>query len=75
MVIPFNWTLHTNKFIVDGWLLGNSIRMGYDTEGIFIDLIFEKPKPPLRTEGDVEGMDRGSNVMLESRTDSELAQG
>lgn len=64
MVIPFNWTSHANKFRKDGWLLGNSIRMGYDASGIFIDLIFEKPKPPLRKEGIVAGMDRGYNVML-----------
>jgi len=64
MVIPFNWTSHTNKFRKDGWLLGNSIRMGYDKSGIFIDLIFEKPKPPLKTEGNIEGMDRGYNIML-----------
>lgn len=64
LVLPFNWTSHTNKFRREGWLLGNSIRMGYDTSGIFIDLIFEKPKPPLKMEGSVEGMDRGYNVML-----------
>lgn len=64
LIIPFNWTSHTNKFRQDGWLLGNSIRMGYDKSGIFIDLIFEKPKPPLRTEGIVVGIDRGYNVML-----------
>ena len=64
LVIPFNWTSHANKFRKDGWLLGNSIRMGYDTSGIFIDLIFEKPKPPIKTEGIIVGMDRGYNVML-----------
>ena len=64
MVIPFNWTSHTNKFRKDGWLLGNSIRMGYDSKGIFIDLIFEKAKPPLKTNGNVVGIDRGYNVML-----------
>lgn len=64
MVIPFNWTSHTNKFRQDGWLLGNSIRMGYDKKGIFIDLIFEKEKPLLKAEGIVVGIDRGYNSML-----------
>ena len=64
MIIPFNWTSHTNKFQQDGWLLGNSIRLGYDNNGIFIDLIFEKPKPPLKTDGDIVGIDLGFNTML-----------
>jgi putative transposase len=64
IVIPFNWTSHTNKFRKDGWLLGNSIRMGYDTSGIFIGLIFEKQKPLLKREGIIAGMGRGYNIML-----------
>ncbi len=48
MVIPFNWTEHTNKFKDNDWTLSNSIRLGYDEKGIFIDLIFEKERPPLR---------------------------
>ena len=63
MVIPFNWTKHANKFR-ESWLLSNSIRLGYDEKGIFIDLIFEKEKPKLRQIGDVLGMDRGYRCML-----------
>lgn len=64
LVIPFNWTPHTNKFRNNGWLLGNSIRMGYDKKGIFIDLIFEKEKPSLKNDGDVVGIDMGYNCMV-----------
>jgi len=64
MVIPFNWAKHANKFRNDGWLLGNSIRIGYDSKGVFIDLIFEKVKPPLKNKGNIVGIDRGYNIML-----------
>ncbi|KCZ71753.1 transposase, IS605 OrfB family, central region [Candidatus Methanoperedens nitroreducens] len=64
MVIPFNWTKHTNKFRDNGWTLSNSVRLGYDKKGIFIDLIFEKEKTPLRQEGNVMGVDRGFNCMI-----------
>lgn len=64
MVIPFDWTSHTNKFRNNGWLLGNSIRLGYNSKGVFIDLIFEKVKPPLKKYGRVVGIDRGYNIML-----------
>ena len=75
LVIPFNWTSHTNKFRNNGWLLGNSIRMGYDSKGIFIDLIFEKQKPPLKTEGSVVGIDRGYNVMLACSDGQRIGEG
>jgi IS605 OrfB family transposase len=65
LVVPFNWTKHTNKFISSGWTLGKSIILGYDN-GLFIDLIFEKEKSPKRTEGKVIGIDRGFRSMLYS---------
>ncbi len=64
MVIPFNLTKHANKFGNDGWLLSNSIRLGYDSTGIFIDLIYENEKPPLKQEGNVVGIDRGYNCII-----------
>jgi hypothetical protein len=47
VMIPFNLTEHTNKFIDDGWELSNSIRLGYSPkkDGLFVDLIFEKERP------------------------------
>ena len=65
LVIPFNWTKHTNKFINDGWVLAQSIRLGYNNKkGLFVDLIFEKECPELREEGGVIGIDSGLNSML-----------
>lgn len=64
LVIPFNWTKHTNKFINNGWKLAKSIRLGYNKKGLFIDLIFEKEHPELRGEGEVIGIDSGLNTMF-----------
>jgi len=63
LIIPFNNTKHTLKFINNGWTLNNSIRLGIDKDKrLFIDLIFVKPKPPLKQEGDVLAIDLGYRV-------------
>lgn len=59
IIIPFNKTKHYNKFIEDNWLLSKSLRIGYDKKGCFVDVIFEKPKPELRKDGELIGIDRG----------------
>lgn len=64
MVVPFNWMKHTNKFRENGWILGKSVRLGHNENGLFIDLIFEKERPSKRTEGKVIGIDRGFRSML-----------
>ena len=64
MIVPFNKTVHLNKFLSRGWLLSKSVRLGYNERGLFADLILEKEKPPMRTEGTVLGIDRGFNTML-----------
>ena len=65
LLIPFNWTHHANKFRNDGWVLGQSIRLGYNRKkGLFVDLMFEKERPELREEGKVIGIDSGFNSML-----------
>jgi len=64
LVIPLNWTKHTNKFRDSGWELGNSVRLGHNKKGLFVDLIFEKERPPLKEERKVIGIDRGFNAML-----------
>lgn len=64
LIIPFNWTKHTNKFRDSGWELSKSIRLGYNKNGLFVDLIFEKERPKLKEEGDVIGIDSGFNTML-----------
>ncbi len=64
IIVPFNWTKHTNKFRAKGWTLGSSIRIGLNEKGVWIELIFEKPRPELRTEGKVIGVDRGFNKAI-----------
>jgi len=64
MVVPFNWTKHTSKFLNDGWVLGKSIRLGHDSRGVFIDLIFGKIKPQLRSERKVVSIDLKPRSML-----------
>ena len=64
IMIPFNWNKHTDKFRNDGWLVGPSVRIGYDTKGLFVDIIFEKPKPKKRTKGKLIGIDAGLNSLL-----------
>lgn len=64
VIIPINWTKHTNKFLNDNWELSKSIRLGYNKKGLFVDLIFEKERPPLKTEGILIGIDSGLNTML-----------
>ncbi len=64
LVIPFNWTKHTNKFRDSGWELAKSIRLGYNKKGLFIDLIIEKERPEIKEQGVIIGVDRGFNTML-----------
>lgn len=76
IVIPFNKTKHTNKFLENGWELSKSIRLGYNNNGIlFIDLIFEKPKPPKKQMGYIRGIDRGYNIILYSSDDQKIGSG
>jgi len=64
LIIPFNWTKHTNKFRDTGWELAKSIRLGYNRKGLFIDLIFEKERPEIKGQGVIIGIDSGFNTML-----------
>lgn len=64
LVIPFNWTKHTNRFKDADWELANSIRLGYNKKGLFVDLMFEKERPKQKEEGDVIGLDTGLNTMV-----------
>lgn len=58
IVIPFNNTGHTCKFLDTGWKLGPSIRLGIRKDRIFVDLIFEKERPSFKS-GKVMGVDLG----------------
>lgn len=75
LIIPFNWTKHTNKFRDTGWELANSIRLGYNKKGLFIDLMFEKKRPELREEGEVIGIDSGLNSMLVTSDNQFIGEG
>jgi IS605 OrfB family transposase len=59
ITIPINQTAHMNRFLGQGWRTGSTIRLGMDERGVWVELIFEKERPELRTEGEVIGIDRG----------------
>jgi transposase len=64
IVVPFNNTKHTLKFLNDDWVLANSIRLGSDKKGVWIEIIFEKPRPSLKEEGEILGVDIGYRCLL-----------
>lgn len=57
MVIPVRSTKHLNKKLNAGWKIGNSIRLGRIGDWLFIDFMLEKPRPKLKDEGRVVGLD------------------
>src|SRR6516225_11505068 len=59
ITIPINQTAHMNRLWGHGWRTGATIRLGMNRRGLWIELIFEKRRPELRTEGKVIGIDRG----------------
>lgn len=59
LTIPIKQTSHMDRFLGGGWTLGSSIRLGFDRRGVWIELIFEKEKPALKTDGKLIGIDRG----------------
>jgi putative transposase len=59
IAIPINQTAHMNRFLGQGWQIGSTIRLGMDVRGVWIEFIFERERPELRTEGKVIGIDRG----------------
>jgi len=59
ITIPINRTAHMNRFLGQEWRTGSTIRLGMDERGVWVELIFEKERPELRTEGEVIGIDRG----------------
>ena len=59
ITIPINQTAHMNRFWGQGWQTSSTIRLGMNKRGVWIELIFEKKLPELRTEGKVIGIDRG----------------
>ena len=59
ITIPINQTGNMNRFWGHGWHTSSTIRLGMNRRGVWIELIFEKKRPELWTEGKVIGIDRG----------------
>lgn len=59
LTVLLNHTKHSRQFLAEGWTLSKSLRMGLAQGKIWIDLIFEKPKPVLRETGEILGIDLG----------------
>lgn len=68
IIVPFNNTWHTLRFLNDRWELANSIRLGVKKNGrgkrLFIDLIFKKERPRWKENGEVLGVDLGYRSLL-----------
>jgi putative transposase len=60
LIIPLKSTSVINQRLTQGWQLSKTIRMGLKKGRLWIDFIFfifEKVRPPLKTSGQVVGMD------------------
>lgn len=57
MIIPCRSTSHLNSKLADGWQMSKTIRLGLNNERLFVDFILEKPRPVLKDEGKIIGMD------------------
>jgi putative transposase len=75
VAIPINRTAHMNRFLGHGWQTGSTIRLGMDGRGVWIELIFEKERPELRTEGKVIGIDRGFRKAFVTSDGQEIGVG
>lgn len=70
--LPFKKTRMWNKWFDKGFTLSKSIRMLRKRNKLFIEFLFEKNAPELKTEGEVEGLDLGY-VNLAVCSDGQLA--
>src|SRR5215813_11039710 len=72
ITIPINQTAHMNRYWGHGWQVGSTIRLGMNKQGVWIEFIFEKERPELRTEGKVIGIDRGFRKAFVTSDDQEI---
>ncbi len=63
IIAPLHHTKHSKKFLKEGWTLSHSIRLGLKNGRVWVDLIFEKPRPELKSEGKTIGVDLGYRVL------------
>ncbi len=57
LTLPCHSTAHLNRLLKQGWQMSKSCRLGRRQERLFVDFLLEKPRPALRTEGRIVGMD------------------
>ena len=57
LILPIPSTQVINTFLGDGWTLGKTIRLGHRGHRLFVDLLFDKPRPPWKSDGAIVGMD------------------
>ncbi|MEA3254562.1 MAG: transposase [Candidatus Altiarchaeota archaeon] len=57
--LPSRKHYHFNKFFYSNWSKKKSCRLRSNKKGLFLDVFFEKEKPPVKNEGDVVGLDCG----------------
>jgi len=69
MIIPLKSTEHLNRKLADSWRIGKSVRLGVRKQGIFADLLLEKPRPKLRDRGEVVGLDSNYKAGLTTSRD------
>lgn len=62
LVLPFKSNKHLNKYR-NIWKQANTIRLGYNSTGIYVDFIFSK-EIEYRTSGETLGIDNGYRVPL-----------
>ena len=65
LTIPLHRHAHYNKYLNEGWTLGSTVRLGLTRKGqVWLEVMFEKPYAPPRTQGATLGLDRGLNKPL-----------
>jgi IS605 OrfB family transposase len=57
LTVPFKSTAPINKLLADGWTLSQTFRLGLQDGRLWLELIFEKERPALKTAGAIVGMD------------------
>src|SRR5262245_27521547 len=57
LTAPFRSSAPINKLVADGWAISKTFRLGMRRGRLWIELIFEKERPELKTEGRIVGMD------------------
>jgi len=57
ITIPIHSTKLINRRLAEGWKHSQTLRLGRDGKRLWIDLIFEKPRPKPKEAGNIVGMD------------------